>query len=57
MSNIRLKHDDDSYLKFVLEDPIGWVCYKFCQYRYPEWFEETKRELEQKRKKIKEEDE
>ena len=50
MSKIRLKHDDDNYLKFVLEDPIGWICYKYCQYRYPEWLEEKKQELERKYK-------
>jgi len=47
LSKIRLK-DDDSYLKFVLADPIGWLCYKYCQIKYPEWLEEKKQELERK---------
>jgi len=50
MSKIRLKHDDDSYLKFVLADPIGWICYKYCQIMYPEWFKAKKQEIERKHK-------
>ena len=27
MSKIRLKHEEDGYLKFVLQDPVGMFCY------------------------------
>ena len=50
MSKIRLKHDDGSYLKFVLSDPIGWLCYMYCQIKYPDWFEEKKQEIKRKHK-------
>jgi len=49
MSKIRLTNDQ-RYLNLVLADPIGWLCYKYCQIRYPEWVEEKKQELERKHK-------
>jgi len=27
LSKIRLKHEEDGYLKFVLQDPVGMFCY------------------------------
>ena len=49
MSKIRLTNDQ-RYLTLVLADPIGWLCYKYCQIRYPEWVEGKKQELERKHK-------
>jgi len=49
MSKIKLGRDE-SCLSFVLSDPIGWICYKYCQIMEPEWFEATKQEIERKHK-------
>ena len=49
MSKIKLGRDE-SCLSFVLFDPIGWICYKYCQIMYPEWFEAKKQEIERKHK-------
>ena len=40
MSKIRLKHDNDSYLKFVLQDPIGMFCYFIMKLVDPKWTKE-----------------
>jgi len=28
---------DENCLKHVLSDPVGWICYKYCQLNYPDW--------------------
>ena len=46
MSKIRLKHDDDSSLKLVLENPVGMFCYFIMKLVDPKWT----REMEEKYK-------
>jgi len=40
LSKIRLKHDNDSYLKFVLQDPVGMFCYFIMKLVDPKWTKE-----------------
>ena len=37
MSKISLT-DDREYLRFILSDPIGWICMKICLRLYPDEF-------------------
>ena len=40
MSKIRLKHDGDSSLKLVLENPVGMFCYFIMKLVDPKWTKE-----------------
>jgi len=33
---------DPAYLKFVLSDPVGWICLKICEKYYPDEFPKEK---------------
>ena len=48
MSKIRLKHDDDSYLKFVLQDPVGMFCYFIMKLVDPKWTKEMEEKYKYK---------